>query len=79
MVRRYTLREGQILGLIAAGESDKEIASHLSISLHTLRSHVDRLFDRNGLHTRAAAVAGWICDSYGLSIPTEPEGTGRSG
>jgi DNA-binding CsgD family transcriptional regulator len=66
---RYTARERQILQLIAGDCSDKQIALRLRISPHTLRSHVDRLFRRHGLHSRAAAVALWICDSYGIDIP----------
>jgi DNA-binding CsgD family transcriptional regulator len=66
---RYTVRERQILYLMAADRSDKQIALQLGISSHTLRSHVDRLFRRHRLHSRAAAVAAWICDSHGLDVP----------
>jgi DNA-binding CsgD family transcriptional regulator len=75
---RYTVRERQILYLMAADRSDKQIALQLGISSHTLRSHVDRLFRRHRLHSRAAAVAAWICDSHGLDVPFVVMTTGPS-
>lgn len=57
-----TPRQAQILRLVAAGLSDKEIASHLGVSPRTVQSHLDRLFLEHGLHKRAAAVAAWLGD-----------------
>jgi DNA-binding NarL/FixJ family response regulator len=57
-----TPRQAQILGLVASGLSDKEIASHLGISPRTIQSHLDRLYLEHGLHKRAAAVAAWLRD-----------------
>ncbi len=74
----YTIRERQILYLIAADHSDKQIALQLGISSHTLRSHVDRLFRRHRLHSRAAAVAAWICHTHGLDVPFVMMTTGPS-
>jgi DNA-binding CsgD family transcriptional regulator len=48
------------MGLIAAGRSDKQIARELHISYHTVRSHLDHIFERHDLHNRAQAVAAWI-------------------
>jgi DNA-binding CsgD family transcriptional regulator len=57
---RFTPREDEILRLIACDRSDKEIARTLSMSPHTLRTHLSRLYERHGVHTRAAAVARWL-------------------
>lgn len=57
---RLSLREEAILELIAAGQSDKQIAIQLHISVHTVRSHLNRVFLRYGLHNRAEAVALWL-------------------
>jgi len=57
-----TPRQAQILGLVASGLSDKEIAEHLGVSPRTVQSHLDRLFLEHGLHKRAAAVAAWLRD-----------------
>jgi len=57
---RFTPREHEILRLIACDRSDKEIARTLCISLHTLRTHLSRLYVRHGVHSRAAAVTRWL-------------------
>lgn len=50
-------REGEILRLIAEGLSVPEIAARLIISVATVKTHVKNLFDKLGVHDRAAAVA----------------------
>jgi DNA-binding NarL/FixJ family response regulator len=59
-----TQREREVLELIAAGKSDKEIAVQLSISLHTVKTHVRSILSK--LHAvnrwdavRLAAKLGW--------------------
>jgi DNA-binding CsgD family transcriptional regulator len=56
---RASPREIEILLLIADGRPDKWIARQLGISPHTVRSHLDRLFMKNNVHTRGAAIAAW--------------------
>jgi len=53
----FTPRQQQILELVAAGYSDKQIASKLRVSPRTVQSHLDRFFIEHGIHKRAAAVA----------------------
>ncbi len=53
----FTPRQQQILELVAAGFSDKQIASKLRVSPRTVQSHLDRFFVEHGIHKRAAAVA----------------------
>ncbi|GHI04995.1 DNA-binding response regulator [Streptomyces cellostaticus] len=48
-----TGRERQILELLAAGYTDREIARKLQISEHTVHSHLDRLRAKTGLRRRA--------------------------
>jgi pimeloyl-ACP methyl ester carboxylesterase/DNA-binding CsgD family transcriptional regulator len=52
-----TKRETEVLGLIANGLSDREIAERLVLSPHTVHRHVANLRSKLGLPTRAAAVA----------------------
>ena len=42
---------------IASGLSDKEVASRLSISPDTVRTHLEHVFDKLGASDRTAAVA----------------------
>jgi pimeloyl-ACP methyl ester carboxylesterase/DNA-binding CsgD family transcriptional regulator len=52
-----TARETEVLALIAAGLSDREIAERLVLSPHTVHRHVANLRGKLGLPTRAAAAA----------------------
>jgi DNA-binding CsgD family transcriptional regulator len=56
---RGSTRQVQILELASQGQSDKEIAIALGISVHTVRSHLQRLYRSAGLSNRAEAVAAF--------------------
>jgi DNA-binding NarL/FixJ family response regulator len=51
-----TAREAEILTLIAAGRSNTEIAAHLVVSSHTVKSHINRIFAKTASRDRAAAI-----------------------
>lgn len=46
-------RELEVLSLVAAGQTDKEIAAALIISIATVRSHLDRIREKSGCRRRA--------------------------
>jgi DNA-binding NarL/FixJ family response regulator len=50
-------RERQVLSLIAAGKTNREIAAELGISEHTVARHVSNIFTKIGVSTRTAASA----------------------
>ena len=52
-----TLREREILRLVAQGLSNPQIAAHLDLSDHTVKRHVANILMKMALPTRAAAVA----------------------
>jgi DNA-binding NarL/FixJ family response regulator len=51
-----TERESQILAHIARGESNADIAGHLTISVKTVRNHVSNIFNKLQVADRAQAV-----------------------
>jgi DNA-binding CsgD family transcriptional regulator len=56
---RFSPRQSEIVGMIATGYSDKQIALALRISTRTVRTQLERLYAANGLHSRAHAVHLW--------------------
>jgi DNA-binding NarL/FixJ family response regulator len=52
-----TKRELQVLGLLSAGRSQKEIATDLIISSKTVAAHVQHILGKLGVHSRTQAVA----------------------
>jgi DNA-binding CsgD family transcriptional regulator len=52
-----TAREVEVLRLVATGKSNREIATALVVSDHTVRRHLQNIFDKLGVSSRAAATA----------------------
>ena len=52
-----TDREAEVLGLVALGLTNGEIAVRLVLSRTTVRTHLENIFGKLDVHTRTAAVA----------------------
>lgn len=50
-------REREVLAHVAAGQTSREIATELVISEHTVRRHLENIFAKLGVTSRAAAIA----------------------
>ena len=58
-----TRREWEVAALIAKGYTNKAIAAELVLSPHTVGGHVERLFNKLGISTRAQ-VATWLAQHH---------------
>jgi len=62
-------RAREVLGLVAQGLSDDDIASRLGISRNTVRNHVSVIYARLGIRKRSAVVV-WARER-GLGVPAK--------
>jgi DNA-binding CsgD family transcriptional regulator len=54
---RLTPRQRAILAHVARGETDAQIGEALGIAAATVNKHLERIYERLGVHTRTAAAA----------------------
>ncbi|MEU0803582.1 response regulator transcription factor [Streptomyces sp. NPDC005970] len=62
-----TVRETEILRLMATGLSNPDIAGHLTVSLETVKTHVSNLLTKLGAQNRTQAVI--LAYESGLVVP----------
>lgn len=60
-------RETEVLGLIARGATNPEIAKRLSLSPHTIKDHTSAIYRKLGVRNRADAVRR--AERLGLTAP----------
>jgi DNA-binding CsgD family transcriptional regulator len=53
-------RERQTLELLLAGHAEKQVASQLRISRHTVHVYVKSLYKRFGVNSRGELLARWV-------------------
>lgn len=68
-VAGLSARETQVLSLIAAGKSNREIADTLVISRSTVATHIHHILEKVGVSNRAAATAWAIRHGLAASRP----------
>src|SRR5207237_5117106 len=61
-----TLRQQQLVTLVANGLTNKEIASHLNLSEFTVRNHIHRILKQVDVGSRSEAVD--TIRAYGYSV-----------
>ena len=52
-----SVREREVLELLAAGRSNKEIARQLAVSPNTVKTHVSKLFEKLSVRRRTEAIS----------------------
>jgi len=68
---RLAPREQELLQLLVDGLTNKEIAKRLGISFHTVDGYARSLFEKLGVHSRAAAVARAMRDRLVSVSPSD--------
>jgi DNA-binding CsgD family transcriptional regulator len=71
LASRYGLSPMQtkVVTLVARGLTNKEVAGKLDLSSETVKKHLDAVFQKTGVNTRAAVVALAFGARYGLAPP----------
>lgn len=67
LIAKLTLREREVLTLVAKGLSNQEIADQLAFSVHTTKTHVGNIMAKVGAHDRAQLVI--VGYESGLIVP----------
>ena len=57
LLEPLTRRELEVLGLVAVGRPNREIAGELVVTLETVKKHLSHIFDKLGAANRSEAVA----------------------
>jgi DNA-binding NarL/FixJ family response regulator len=72
-ISRLTPRERQVLKMVVAGHSNKEIAQQWTVSEETIKHHLTRMFDKVGAANRVElamlATRHGLLDMYDADIP----------
>jgi|SRR5579859_3776120 len=68
-IRLLTKREEDVVGLVEAGYTNREIARELNLSEHTIRNNLFRVFDKLGVSSRVELALYSINNSKRVLVP----------
>ena len=57
---RLTVREEEVLSLMAKNKDNREIGTLVKIKVATVRKHIERIYPKLGVHSRAEAVISFL-------------------
>ncbi len=69
-LRGLTAREAEVLRLIAAGRTNREITEALVVTLSTVQNHLINIYRKIDARSRADATA--YAFRHGIAAPTTP-------
>ena len=72
-LNRLSSREREILGLLANGLSNRRIAEECSLSLNTVRTHVQNILVKLGVDSKLEAVAFALEHGWPLPNPDQAQ------
>lgn len=62
-----TIREREVLGLLASGATNAQLADQLTVAESTVKSHVKHILHKLGASNRAAAISFYLRETRGAS------------
>jgi DNA-binding CsgD family transcriptional regulator len=68
---RLTLRQQQLVALVAKGLTNKEVASQLNLSEYIVKNHIHRIMKQLGAGSRREAVENTVSHGYSLCSQNE--------
>ncbi|MCA9938587.1 MAG: helix-turn-helix transcriptional regulator [Anaerolineales bacterium] len=57
---KLSVREAEVLRLVAAGKRNKDIAICLNVSINTVEFHLKNIFSKIGVNNRTEACLFWV-------------------
>ncbi len=66
-MHRLTVRQNEIMALLADGLTDRGIAVRLNISHNTVAIHLNTIYRKLGIGSRAEATAAYVRDGGGAN------------
>jgi DNA-binding NarL/FixJ family response regulator len=70
---RLSTREVQVMDCIADAMSNSEIAQFLGLREKTIKNHINRIFSKLGVQTRAQAIVRWLAFNELVPGPREAD------
>ena len=67
-----TLRQAEVLLLVSAGLTDKEIGARLGVTSRSVSKHLERIYRQLRLRNRADAAAAWTSGRIQSTISNTP-------
>jgi len=67
-----TKRELEVAELLAWGQSKKEVAARLYISVYTVDNHCKSIYEKAGVSKANELSAWWFCNRYHISFSMSP-------
>jgi DNA-binding NarL/FixJ family response regulator len=71
-------REREVMGHIACGRSNRQIAAVLHLTEKTVKNYVNRIFAKLVVSSRAQAIVLWLSDSPAVMGQQRPAGGAAS-
>ena len=51
-----TERENDVFKLLIQGKTNKQIADELNITHHTVKAHIEHIYEKNNVHSRIELI-----------------------